>query len=177
MSVLADVNIVALAERGLIEPYSFCQVEPASYDVRLGSDFRVFERDSTSFLDLADPIDISKHVHVPENGFFTLHPGEFILGVTQEKVFMPDDLVARIEGKSSIGRLGLMVHVTAGYIDPGFRGPITLEMTCLHPLAIRLHPGMLIAQLSFHSMTEPAQNPYQGRYQDADGVEPSKYGK
>lgn len=161
----------------LIEPFNEDQVEPASYDVRLGNDFLVFERDETLAVDLDNPADITKKVHIPDGGYFLLHPGEFVLGVTRETLHMPNGLVARIEGKSSIGRLGLMVHVTAGYIDPGFNGPVTLEMTGLHPLPIQLRPGKLIGQISFHMMLHPAEKPYQGRYQGAQGVEASKYGQ
>lgn len=163
--------------RPLIEPFNPEQLSPASYDVRLGNDFKVFQRDDTESIDLKDPVDITKDVHIPDNGFFLLHPGEFILGVTKEVVNMPDDLVSRIEGKSSVGRLGLMVHVTAGYIDPGFVGAITLEMTGLHPLPIKLRPGKLIAQLSFHQMTSPAREPYKGRYQGDRTVASSRYGE
>jgi len=164
------------SELPLIEPYNASQVEPASYDVRLGNEFLVFQRDATPYIDLNDPVDITRHIEVEDGSYFLLHPGEFVLGVTMETVNMPNNLVARIEGRSSIGRLGLMVHVTAGYIDPGFRGPVTLEMTCLHPLPILLRPGKRIAQLSFHEMTGPASSPYNGRYQGAFGVEPSKFG-
>lgn len=159
----------------LIEPYETKQLEPASYDVRLGNDFKIFQRDATHCIDLDDPADITKDVHVPDGGEMVLHPGEFILGVTKEKVNMPDDLVSRIEGKSSVGRLGIMVHVTAGYIDPGFEGNITLEMASMHPLPIILRPGRKIAQLSFHRMSEPAQNPYRGRYQGDTTVVSSRY--
>lgn len=161
----------------LIEPFTPEQVQPASYDVRLGNEFKIFERDHRTEIDLDDPADITKHVHIRDGDYFTLHPGEFVLGVTKEKVNMPDDLVSRIEGKSSVGRLGILVHVTAGFIDPGFRGPITLEMASLHPLPVKLRPGKLIAQLSFERMAQPAAEPYRGRYQDATGVESSKYGK
>jgi dCTP deaminase len=180
MTVLNDISIKKRCERvpvPMIEPYNPDQIQPASYDVRLGNTFRVFQRDARMAVDLDDPIDITKEVFVPDGSFLTLHPGEFVLGATAEKVNMPDDIVARIEGKSSIGRLGLMAHVTAGYIDPGFRGKITLEMACFHPLAIMLRPGKLIAQLSFHEMSGPAAKPYRGRYQDAEGVEASKYGQ
>lgn len=166
-----------IADTPLIEPYTPEQVQPASYDVRLGNDFKIFERDHNTAIDLSDPVDITKHVHIRNGDFFTLHPGEFVLGVTQEFVNMPNDLVSRIEGKSSVGRLGILVHVTAGFIDPGFRGPITLEMASLHPLPVKLRPGKLIAQLSFERMASPAAQPYRGRYQNAQGVESSKYGK
>lgn len=161
----------------MIEPYNPDQVEPASYDVRLGNDFKIFERDETPFVDLDDPTDITKDVHVRNGDYFLLHPGEFALGATVEVVHLPDNIVSRIEGKSSVGRLGIQVHVTAGFIDPGFHGPITLEMASHHPLPIKLRPGKLIAQLSFEFMDEPARKPYSGRYQHAQGVESSKYGK
>jgi dCTP deaminase len=160
----------------MIEPYTPDQVGPASYDVRLGNDFKVFERDDTVAIDFANPADITKHVTVEDGGQFVLHPGEFALGVTTEKVNLPNNVVGRIEGKSSIGRLGLMIHITAGYIDPGFRGPITLEMVGVHPLPLILRPGMLIAQISFHETSMAAQQPYQGRYQDAESVQSSRFG-
>lgn len=161
----------------MIEPYNVGQLEPASYDVRLGNDFKIFERDETPFIDLDDPADITKDVHVTDGDYFLLHPGEFALGVTLEVVHLPDNIVSRIEGKSSIGRLGVQVHVTAGFIDPGFNGPITLEMASHHPLPVKLRPGKLIAQLSFQFMDEPAAKPYNGRYQNATTVESSKYGE
>jgi len=161
----------------MIEPYNEEQLEPASYDVRLGNHFKIFERDETPFIDLEDPADITKDVYVKDGGYFLLHPGEFCLGSTMEVVHMPDDIVSRIEGKSSVGRLGVQVHVTAGFIDPGFNGPITLEMASHHPLPVKLRPGKLIAQLSFERMEGKAEEPYQGRYQNAQGVESSKYGK
>jgi dCTP deaminase len=181
--VLSDLEIIdrcvwggRAVDNPLISPFDIKLVQPASYDVCLGNDFKIFERDATVAIDIADPADITKHVHVDDGAYFLLHPGEFALGVTRERVHMPDDLVSRIEGKSSLGRLGLAVHITAGYIDPGFRGPITLEMACHHPLPIMLRPGKEIAQLSFHKMSQPAHKPYRGRYQDADTVEASRYG-
>lgn len=164
-----------ITARPLVEPFTISQVEPASYDVRLGNEFMVFERDDTPYIDMADPKDITKKVI--RDDMFMLHPGEFILGRTVEVLSMPANLTARIEGKSSIGRLGLMAHVTAGYIDPGFIGTVTLEMACLHPLPVMLRPGQLIAQISFHEMKSPAKQPYRGRYQHAEGVESSKFGQ
>jgi dCTP deaminase len=161
----------------MIEPFDESQVEPASYDVRLGNDFKIFQRDKTIGIDFAQPADITRHVRIEDGDYLTLHPGEFVLGVTREVVHMPNGIVSRIEGKSSVGRLGLMVHVTAGFIDPGFNGPITLEMYGVHPLALMLRPGIKIAQLSFHTMLSAAKNPYSGRYQNAKGVESSKYGQ
>lgn len=161
----------------LIEPYSEAQLQPASYDVQLGNEFLIFERAHHTELDLDNPVDITKKVIVEDDGFFVLHPGEFALGVTREVVHMPNHLVSRIEGKSSMGRFGVMVHVTAGFIDPGFNGPVTLEMAAFHPYAVKLRPGKLVAQLAFETMVSECEHPYEGRYQDASGVEPSKYGK
>jgi dCTP deaminase len=179
MGVLADHQIRRRCNgvNGMmIEPFTDSQVEPASYDVRLGSDFLVFERDETPFIDMHSPVDITKPVSVREGGHFMMHPGEFALGRTVETVNIPNDLVARIEGKSSVGRLGLMIHITAGYIDPGFRGPITLELYCVHPLPVMIYPGDKIAQLSFHEMSSTPSQAYNGRYQDASSVEASKFG-
>lgn len=159
----------------LIEPFSESQVQPASYDVRLGNTFRIFERDDTPFIDFKKPADISKEVTLDDDQYFLLHPGEFVLGVTRETLRMPPNLVARIEGKSSVGRLGLMVHITAGFIDPGFIGPVTLEMYGVHPLPLKLWPKQLIAQISFQYMAATPDRPYQGRYQNSTGVEASKY--
>lgn len=164
-------------QQPLIEPFNEDQVEPASYDVRLGNHFRIFERDHNTEVDLDNPVDITKEVEIRDGDYFTLHPGEFVLGYTRERVYMPDNIVARIEGKSSVGRLGILVHVTAGFIDPGFIGNITLEMASLHPLPVKLRPGKLIAQLSFEWMAAPARHPYNGRYQGDNGVVASRYGK
>ena len=176
MSVLCDWQIEYIGPN-CISPFNTAQVEPASYDVRLGQNFKIFERDATVAIDMADPEDITKDVHVETGRYFTLHPGEFALGVTYETIKMPDNLVGRIEGKSSIGRLGLMIHITAGYIDPGFHGPVTLEMFGVHPLPLLLHPGMLIAQISFHKMSKVPRQSYRGRYQGAKTVESTKYGE
>lgn len=165
-----------LSGRALIEPFNPEQVEPASYDVRLGNDFKIFQRDATAYIDMHAPVDITKDVRVNDGEYFLMHPGEFALGVTVERLHMPDNLVGRIEGKSSVGRLGMMVHITAGYIDPGFRGPVTLELFCVHPLPVAVYPGDLIAQISFHEMKSPASKPYRGRYQDSESVVSSRYG-
>ena len=172
MSNEMDGSLVSLPP--MLDPFNDSQVEPASYDVLLGHDFLVFERDDTPVIDTHNVVDITKPVTVSQGGYFLMHPGEFALGRTLEAVNIPNDLVARIEGKSTIGRLGLMIHITAGYIDPGFRGPITLELYCVHPLPVMIYPGDRIAQLSFHEMSSSPSRPYQGRYQDAQTVEASK---
>lgn len=162
----------------LITPFDPECVEPASYDCKLGQEFIVFDKHEGLFIDLAKVDDPSarKVTKTAEEGFI-LHPGEFVLGVTAERVAIPSWLVARIEGKSSIGRLGLTAHVTAGYIDPGFVGPITLEIANLRTIPIILRPGKAFCQLSFHRMSEAPTKTYDGRYQNAQGVQASRYGQ
>jgi dCTP deaminase len=172
--ILSDGEINFYGDR-LIQPFAPENVQPSSIDVRLGNDFKIFQRDSTTHIDFADPVDITKHIHIDDDEYFLMHPGEFALGVTAEVLTIPSNLVAALHGKSSVGRLGLMIHVTAGYIDAGFNGPVTLEMYSLHPLPAKLRPKMKIAQISFQRMSQPAINPYNGRYQFATGVESSKY--
>jgi dCTP deaminase len=144
-----------------IAPFDADAVQPASIDLRLGEAFRVFTRHKYGFVDLAvDQPDLTEPVTVPPGDSFALHPGEFALGSTVERVGVPADLVGRLEGKSSLGRLGLIIHSTAGYIDPGFEGQITLGLSNVATVPIMLHPGMRIAQISFLTMTTPADRPY-----------------
>lgn len=171
--ILNDAAIISRCKGGMIEPFRPENVQPASIDVALFNSFRVFEPHDEGYIDLNEPADITKPVLRDR---FVLHPGEFVLGATEEVVRMPDDLVARIEGKSSIGRLALAVHVTAGFIDPGFHGRVTLEMVNLNKLPIILRSGKLVAQLSFHTLVAPAERPYQGRYQGDMDVASSRYG-
>lgn len=175
MTFLPDHKLIQYAE-GLIQPFRRECVEPASIDLHLSDEFLVPDISNVRCIDLNDPIDFMKHVVVGIEGY-VLHPGEFILGVTEERVALPANIVGKIEGKSSLGRLGLMVHVTAGFIDPGFRGPVTLEMKNLLQVPIVLRPGKKICQIAFAKMETPALNPYQGRYQDSEGVVASRYGK
>jgi dCTP deaminase len=127
-------------------------------DLRLGNSFRVFHNHRTTAIDLREPpTNLTEEV---TGEMFVIHPGEFVLGVTAEYVELPDDIVARIEGKSSLGRLGLIVHATAGFVDPGFKGTLTLEITNLTRVPIKLYPGILIAQLSFMTLDAPAERPY-----------------
>lgn len=178
MTVLSDRDIHQRCALGMVTPYFTNNVQPASIDLRLGSEFIIFPRHFADGIDLADVRDQGTKIKLPnDDSFFRIGPGEFILGVTHEQVQIPNDLVARIEGKSSIGRIGLMVHVTAGFIDPGFRGHITLEIVNLRNVPIILRPGKEICQLSFHIMNSIPQRPYSGRYQDAEGVEASLYGR
>jgi dCTP deaminase len=162
-SVLSDGTIRRLVEEGRIriEPWDPGLVQPASVDLLLGNSFRVFHNHRTAAIDLREPpTNLTEHITIAEDEAFVIHPGEFVLGVTRELVALPDDLVARIEGKSSIGRLGLIVHATAGFVDPGFAGTLTLEITNLTRVPIKLWPGLPIAQLSFMTLDRAAERPY-----------------
>jgi dCTP deaminase len=144
-----------------IDPWSPDHVQPASVDLRLGDSFRVFTNYDIAAIDLHDvPDNLTREVRVPDDGSFVIHPGEFCLGRTLEWVELPSDIVARIEGKSSLGRLGLIVHATAGFCDPGWKGTLTLELNNLTRVPIILHPGLEIAQLSFMMLDRPARRPY-----------------
>ena len=162
-SVLSDGTIRRLVDEGriTIDPWDPALVQPASVDLRLGNSFRVFHNHRTSAIDLREPpTNLTEHVEIDDDATFVIHPGEFVLGVTQERVSIPDDVVARIEGKSSLGRLGLIVHATAGFVDPGFAGTLTLEITNLTRVPIKLYPKLPIAQLSFMALDRPAEVPY-----------------
>jgi dCTP deaminase len=162
-SVLSDATIVRLVGEGRIkiDPWDEGLVQPASVDLRLGDSFRVFHNHRISAIDLRDPPrELTEQVTPEEGEPFVIHPGEFCLGRTLEHVELPDDIVARIEGKSSLGRLGLIVHATAGFCDPGWRGTLTLELNNLTRVPIKLYPGLPIAQLSFMTLDAPARRPY-----------------
>ena len=181
--ILSDVSLrKAIAEGRIgIDPYDEAYVQPSSIDVRLDSTFRVFRNHTAGVIDVKlDMRDLTELVEIPTDGVFMLHPGEFVLGSTLERVTAPDDLVARIEGKSSLGRLGLLIHSTAGFVDPGFDGHITLELANVASLPITLYPGMKIGQISFMTMTTPAEQPYGSgakgsKYQGQRGPTPSRY--
>ena len=163
MSVLSDASIRELIASGRvkIEPWDDAMVQPASVDLRLGPSFRVFHNFRVESIDLAEPpTTLTEHVEIGPDEPFVIHPGEFVLGRTEEYVELADDIVARIEGKSSLGRLGLIVHATAGFVDPGFEGTLTLEITNLTRVPIKLYAGLLIAQLSFMALDQPAERPY-----------------
>jgi dCTP deaminase len=176
--VLSDRSIFEAAASGLIgiEPQNITRLQPSSYDVALDHEFRVFDSHGFTCIDPKEPMDgLTKIKRVPRIAqgtatnpipdFLVLHPGEFVLGQTMEKISLPDCIVARIEGKSSLGRIGLLVHATAGFVDPGFEGRLTLELSNQAALPIKLYPGMLIGQISFQWLDQPAQNPYDGKYQ------------
>lgn len=163
MSVLADRDIRARIEAHaiVIEPYDAGDLQPSSVDLHLDRTFRVFRNNRYPYIDVrqAQP-DLTEMVTVGEDEGFILHPGEFVLGQTLEWVELPSDLVARLEGKSSLGRLGLLIHSTAGYVDPGWRGNLTLELSNVSNLPIALYPGMRIGQISFLELSSPVERPY-----------------
>jgi dCTP deaminase len=182
-SVLSDGTIRRLVAEGriVIDPWDDGMVQPASVDVRLGNSFRVFHNYRVTAIDLREPPrNLTEEILVREGEPFAIHPGEFVLGRTLETVQIPDDVVCRIEGKSSIGRLGLIVHATAGFVDPGFRGSLTLEITNLTRVPIQLYSGLSIAQLSFMALDAPAERPYGSpelgsHYQDQVAATESRY--
>jgi dCTP deaminase len=184
-SVLSDGTIRRLVEDGRIkiDPWDETLVQPASVDLRLGDSFRVFHNHRASVIDLRDPPQhLTEEVRVTGDEPFVIHPGEFALGRTVEWVELPDDIVARIEGKSSLGRLGLIVHATAGFCDPGWKGTLTLELANLTRVPIRLYHGLAIAQLSFMALDAPAERPYGheelgSHYQGQVDATASRYGQ
>ena len=161
--VLSDATIARLLAEGRIEidPYDEALLQPSSVDVRVDRFFRVFHNNRYPFIDVkVEQAELTELVEVDGDHPFVLHPGEFVLGSTLERIRLPDDLVARLEGKSSLGRLGLLIHSTAGFIDPGWDGHVTLELSNVANLPITIYPGMKIGQVSFMQMTEPAATPY-----------------
>lgn len=178
--VLSDRTIREYLESGRIEidPYDPALVQPSSIDVRVAPEFRVFHNNRQPYIDVRRPLeDLTDVVTMAGDEPFILHPGEFVLGSTLERVAIPDDLVARLEGKSSLGRLGLLIHSTAGYIDPGWNGQITLELSNVARLPITIYPGMPIGQISFLTLTTPVDRPYQGKYVGQSGPTASEYYK
>lgn len=180
--LLSDRDILAEidAKRVALEPFDPDMVQPSSIDVRLDRLFRVFENHRYPHIDPAeDQPDLTRQVEPAADEPFILHPGEFVLGSTYEVITLPDDVAARLEGKSSLGRLGLLTHSTAGFIDPGFSGHVTLELSNAATLPIKLWPGMKIGQLCFFRLSSPSENPYGSakygsRYQGQRGPTPSR---
>ena len=181
--VLSDRAIRRLVEDGRIgiEPYDATLMQPSSLDVRVDRLFRVFRNSRYPYIDVKlEQEELTELVEVAADEAFILHPGEFVLGSTLERVRLADDLVARLEGKSSLGRLGLLIHSTAGFIDPGWDGHVTLELSNVANLPITIYYGMKIGQLSFVQLTEPAATPYGAgslgsKYQGQRGPTPSRY--
>ena len=161
--LLSDRDIRAEIDSGRVrlQPYDEAMVQPSSIDVRLDKFFRLFDNHKYPFIDPAeDQPDLTRLIEVERDEPFILHPGEFVLGSSFEVVTLPDDLAARLEGKSSLGRLGLVTHSTAGFVDPGFSGHVTLELSNVATLPIKLWPGMKVGQLCFFRLSSPAENPY-----------------
>jgi len=180
--LLSDRDILAELDqqRIKVDPFDESMIQPSSIDIRLDRYFRVFENHKYPHIDpAADQSDLTRMVEPEGEDAFILHPGEFVLGSTYEVVTLPDDLAARVEGKSSLGRLGLLTHATAGFVDPGFSGHVTLELANVATLPIKLYPGMKIGQLCFFRLTTPSLHPYGSakygsRYQGQRGPTPSK---
>ena len=166
MAILSDKTIKEYLAEGkiVIDPLKDeQQIQPSSVDMRLGDEFKVFKVIRKPYIDPKDEEDIAEYMEsstVPEGEAFIIHPNEFALATTQEYVKVPDDLVARVEGRSSMGRLGVTMHVTAGYVDPGFEGRITLEISNIGAMPVALYPGQRVCQLVFETMTTPAELPY-----------------
>ena len=161
--IFSDRSIREAIDTGsiVIDPFEASYVQPSSVDLRVDNGFRVFENHRYSEIDPRSPQDdLTQLVEVNGGEAFMLHPGEFVLGSTLERVKLGEDVVARLEGKSSLGRLGLLIHSTAGFIDPGFEGHITLELSNVATLPIAIYPGMKIGQISFYQMTTSAEFPY-----------------
>jgi len=181
--ILSDHTIREQISAGhiLIEPFDAACVQPSSVDLHLDSHFRVFRNHTMALIDVKQNLEeLTELVSIAEDDRFILHPGEFVLGSTSERVGLPDDLVGRLEGKSSLGRLGLLIHSTAGFVDAGWDGQLTLELSNVASLPITLYPGMKIGQISFMRMTTSADAPYGSgalgsKYQGQRGPRPSRY--
>lgn len=181
--VLSDRTIRTEIEAGriAIEPFDSALVQPSSVDVRVDRKFRVFHNARHAYIDVRRPMEDLTELVEPQPGeAFILHPGEFVLGQTLERLTLPDDLVARLEGKSSLGRLGLLIHSTAGFVDAGFSGKLTLELSNVANLPITIYEGMPIGQVSFMRMDGPVERPYGSssvgsKYQGQDEPTPSRF--
>lgn len=181
--MLSDRSLRKALEAGTIEvdPLGDNAIQPSSIDLRLAAQFRIFRNHTRGIIDVKEDLsDLTELLEMPDDQPFILHPGEFVLGSTLERVKVPNDLVARIEGKSSLGRLGLLIHSTAGFVDAGWNGQLTLELSNVASLPITLYPNMKIGQMSFMQMTTPADNPYGSgevgsKYQDQVGPIASRY--
>ena len=175
-----DIKEQIESKRVGVEPFDPAMIQPSSVDVRLDRFFRVFENHKYSEIDPSiEQPELTREVEVAPDEHFILHPGEFVLASTYEVITLPDDIAGRLEGKSSLGRLGLLTHSTAGFIDPGFSGHITLELSNVANLPVKLFPGMKIGQLCLIKLSSPAEHPYGSevygsRYQGQRGPTPSK---
>lgn len=157
----SDIRSYVASGRVRLKPWDPEMVQPSSVDIHLDRFFRLFDNHKYPVVDpAADQPELTRLIEVPADGEFVLHPGEFVLGATYERVTLADDVAARLEGKSSLGRLGLLTHSTAGFIDPGFSGHVTLELSNTATLPIKLYPGMKVGQLCFFQLSSPAERPY-----------------
>ena len=180
--LLSDRDIATQISSGRlkVEPFHEAMIQPSSVDVSLDRFFRVFENHKYEVIDPSiEQSDLTREVAVGGDEYFILHPGEFVLASTYEVITLPDDIAGRLEGKSSLGRLGLLTHSTAGFIDPGFSGHITLELSNVANLPVKLFPGMKIGQLCLIKLSSPAEHPYGSaqygsRYQGQRGPTASK---
>jgi dCTP deaminase len=178
-----DIRAELEADRVVLDPYEPSMLQPSSIDVRLDKYFRLFDNHKYPFIDPAtDQPELTRLVEADNDEAFVLHPGEFVLGSTYEAVTLPDDVAARLEGKSSLGRLGLLTHSTAGFIDPGFSGHVTLELSNVATLPIKLWPGMKIGQMCFFRLSSASEHPYGSdlygsRYQGQRGPTASRSSK
>jgi dCTP deaminase len=181
--ILSDRSLREAIDAGrlVVDPLDDDAIQPSSIDVRLDNRFRTFYTARHPYIDVKLPMDdLTELVEVKPDEAFILHPGEFVLGSSRERIGIPPDLAARLEGKSSLGRLGLMTHSTAGFLDPGFQGHVTLELSNVANLPITLYPGMRIGQIAVFQLTTPAERPYGSRgvrskYQGQRGPTPSRY--
>ena len=175
-----DIRSEIQSGRVAVEPFDEAMIQPSSVDVRLDKFFRVFENHKYSVIDPSiEQAELTREVIAEDDEAFILHPGEFVLASTYEIITLPDDIAGRLEGKSSLGRLGLLTHSTAGVIDPGFSGHITLELSNVANLPVKLYPGMKIGQLCLIKLSSPAEHPYgsaiyASRYQGQRGPTPSR---
>ncbi|WP_276251567.1 dCTP deaminase [Haloarcula rara] len=183
--ILSDADILRRLEEGdlVVEPLDDpdIQIQPASVDLRLGQEFLEFQRTNISCIHPNSEEEVSEYVdetYVEDGNEFILHPGDFVLGTTYETVGIPDDLIAHVQGRSSLGRLAVVIHATAGVVDPGYRGQITLELSNLGTAPVALTPGMRISQLILTELKTPADRPYGAergsKYQDQSGPQASK---
>jgi dCTP deaminase len=181
--ILSDVDIRKEIESGriVIDPFDPAAIQPSSIDLHVDDRFRVFANSRYPYIDVKKEMPgLTEVVEVADPDPFILHPGEFVLGSTLERVAIPDDMVARLEGKSSLGRLGLLIHSTAGYVDPGWDGFLTLELSNVANLPITIYPGMKIGQISFFRLSTPAERPYgstetRNKYQGQRGPTASRF--
>jgi dCTP deaminase len=167
MAVLSDRDILRRIDEGTLQIVNLCRenVAGASIDFRLGNKFRVYKYTELTHIDTKEGLEeeLTELVTVGSDKSFTIHPGEFVLGTTMEYIKMPDDLIGRIDGRSSLGRLGIVVHSTAGSIDPGFEGQLTLEIANISRIPVKLWPGMRICRVTLEELSSPSVNPYYKR--------------